>query len=70
MSKMNFHRFRLLLFPDYRIWPTCHASQGRPAPCNEESFFVRHAYFLGATDPYKSLKTIVKVESTRKLGPP
>ena len=23
---------------------------------NEESFFVRHAYFLGASDPYKSLK--------------
>ncbi|MER8911527.1 hypothetical protein NKH99_28395 [Mesorhizobium sp. M0854] len=23
---------------------------------NEESFFVRHAYFLGANDPYKSLK--------------
>ncbi len=24
---------------------------------NEESFFVRHAYFLGAQDPYKSLKS-------------
>ncbi|MCB1317181.1 MAG: site-specific DNA-methyltransferase, partial [Leptospiraceae bacterium] len=24
---------------------------------NEESFFVRHAYFLGANDPYKALKT-------------
>lgn len=23
---------------------------------NEESFLVRHAYFLGASDPYKSLK--------------
>ncbi|MCY4238646.1 MAG: site-specific DNA-methyltransferase, partial [Rhodospirillaceae bacterium] len=29
---------------------------------NEESFFVRHAYFLGAQDPYKSLKTSLKVE--------
>jgi adenine-specific DNA-methyltransferase len=29
---------------------------------NEESFFVRHAYFLGASDPYKSLKTTLKVE--------
>lgn len=29
---------------------------------NEESFFVRHAYFLGATDPYKSLKTTLKAE--------
>jgi adenine-specific DNA-methyltransferase len=27
---------------------------------NEESFFVRHAYFLGANDPYKSLKTTLK----------
>jgi len=27
---------------------------------NEESFFVRHAYFLGASDPYKSLKTTLK----------
>ena len=24
---------------------------------NEESFFVRHAYFLGANDPYKSLNS-------------
>jgi adenine-specific DNA-methyltransferase len=29
---------------------------------NEESFFVRHAYFLGANDPYKALKTTLKVE--------
>jgi adenine-specific DNA-methyltransferase len=29
---------------------------------NEESFFVRHAYFLGATDPYKALKTTLKAE--------
>jgi adenine-specific DNA-methyltransferase len=30
---------------------------------NEESFFVRHAYFLGAaTDPYKALKTTLRVE--------
>ena len=29
---------------------------------NEESFFVRHAYFLGANDPYKSLKTALKAE--------
>ena len=29
---------------------------------NEESFFVRHAYFLGAGDPYKSLKTTLKDE--------
>lgn len=29
---------------------------------NEESFFVRHAYFLGAGGPYKSLKTTLKAE--------
>ncbi len=29
---------------------------------NEESFFVRHSYFLGANDPYKALKTSLKAE--------
>jgi adenine-specific DNA-methyltransferase len=29
---------------------------------DEESFFVRHAYFLGAHDPYKALKTTLKLE--------
>lgn len=29
---------------------------------NEESFFVRHAYFLGANDPYTALKTTLKAE--------
>ncbi|MEZ6142946.1 MAG: site-specific DNA-methyltransferase [Zavarzinella sp.] len=29
---------------------------------NGESFFVRQAYFLGANDPYKSLKTTLKAE--------
>ncbi|MCL4290830.1 MAG: site-specific DNA-methyltransferase [Thermoleophilia bacterium] len=29
---------------------------------NEESFFVRHAYFLGADDPYKALKTTLRAE--------
>jgi adenine-specific DNA-methyltransferase len=33
---------------------------------NEESFFVRHAYFLGAGDPYKSLKTTLKAEIDQK----
>ena len=32
------------------------------ADFNAESFFVRHAYFLGANDPYKSLKTTLKAE--------
>ena len=29
---------------------------------NQEAFFVRHAYFLGASDPYKSLRTTLKAE--------
>ncbi|MCL1908185.1 MAG: site-specific DNA-methyltransferase [Holophagaceae bacterium] len=32
---------------------------------NEESFFVRHAYFLGANDPYKALQTSLKAEIDR-----
>ncbi len=33
---------------------------------NEESFFVRHAYFLGANDPYKALKQTLKAEIDRE----
>ena len=33
---------------------------------NEESFFVRQAYFLGAKDPYKALKTTLKAEINRE----
>ena len=33
---------------------------------NDESFFVRQAYFLGANDPYKSLKTTLKAEIDRE----
>ena len=29
---------------------------------NDESFFVRQAYFLGANDPYKALRTTLKAE--------
>jgi adenine-specific DNA-methyltransferase len=29
---------------------------------NEESFFVRHAYFLGANDPYNALRVTLKAE--------
>ena len=29
---------------------------------SQESFFVRHAYFLGQNDPYKALKTTLKAE--------
>jgi adenine-specific DNA-methyltransferase len=36
---------------------------------NEESFFVRHAYFLDPSDPYKALKTRCGPKSTRKPGP-
>ena len=34
---------------------------------NEESFFVRHAYFLGANDPYKALKTTLKADIDRDV---
>ena len=33
---------------------------------NEESFFVRQAYFLGGKDPYKSLQTTLKAEIDRE----
>ena len=33
---------------------------------NSESFFVRHAYFLGTNDPYKSLRTTLKAEINRE----
>ncbi len=33
---------------------------------NQESFFVRHAYFLGAADPYKSLKTTLNAEINKE----
>ena len=33
---------------------------------NEESFFVRRAYFMGANDPYKSLKASLKAEIDRE----
>jgi len=35
---------------------------------NEESFFVRHAYFLGANDPYKALKTTLRAEIDEEAG--
>jgi adenine-specific DNA-methyltransferase len=34
---------------------------------NEESFFVRQAYFLGANDPYGSLKTSLKAEINKEV---
>jgi len=33
---------------------------------NEESFFVRQAYFLGANDPYGALKTTLKAEINKE----
>ena len=33
---------------------------------NEESFFVRQAYFLGANDPYNALRTTLKAEIDRE----
>ena len=37
---------------------------------SEESFFVRHASFLGANDPYKALKTTLKAEIDPTPGRP
>ena len=34
---------------------------------NEESFFVRHAYFLGQNDPYSALKTTLKAEINEEV---
>ena len=34
---------------------------------NEESFFVRQAYFLGANDPYTALKTTLKAEINEEV---
>ena len=34
---------------------------------NEESFFVRHAYFLGKNDPYKALKTTRQIHGERRV---
>ena len=43
-------------------WPDGIACWFIDTDYNEEAFFVRHAYFLGAHDPYKSLKTTLKAE--------
>ena len=48
----------------------CHSADGIACwfvdtDYNRESFFVRHAYFLGANDPYKALKTTLKAEIDR-----
>jgi len=42
--------------------PTISPAGSLIAIFNEESFFVRQAYFLGQNDPYKSLKTSLKAE--------
>ena len=34
----------------------------------KESFFVRHAYFLGQNDPYRALKTTLKAEINQERG--
>lgn len=34
----------------------------RGKDAQEEAFFVRHAYFLGANDPYKSLRNTLKAK--------
>lgn len=36
---------------------------------NGESFFVRHAYFTGADEPYDKLKRALRLRSTKLPGP-
>jgi len=44
---------------------------GSSIPTTTRKFFVRHAYFLGANDPYQSLKTALKAEIDEgRLGKP
>ena len=42
--------------------PTASPAGSSTPTTDEESFFVRHAYFLGAGDPYKALRTTLKAE--------
>ena len=42
--------------------PTASPAGSSIPTTTRESFFVRHAYFLGANDPYKSLRTTLKAE--------
>ena len=42
--------------------PTASPAGSSIPTTTRESFFVRHAYFLGASDPYKSLRTTLKAE--------
>jgi len=37
-------------------------SRRRSAEYNGESFFVRHAYFTGAEEPYEKLKRALRAE--------
>lgn len=66
--RIAFHGF---LGPDPRLTPlnegsyTLDGAVGFPildTDYNEESFFVRYAYFLGDNDLYKALKTKLKAE--------
>ena len=40
-----------------------HAQAADTRSLQRGEFFVRHAYFLGANDPYKALRTTLKAES-------
>ena len=48
--------------PEKKLGPEAIALWMIDTDYNEESFFVRQAYFLGANDPYKALKTTLKAE--------
>ena len=50
--------------PELLQWISSQGLRGRFSEnaCLAGQFFVRHAYFLGANDPYKALKTTLKAE--------
>jgi len=48
-----------------RDYTTIDAESVRRHEYNEESFFVRHAYFLGQNDPYGALKTTLKAQTVQ-----
>ena len=64
----------MIAFADISMVPMAHAGEWRvngpesiacwfiDTDYNEESYFVRQAYFLGANDPYSALKTTLKAE--------
>ena len=70
LSTAHFHQIKINgvdIFDPRRGEPKSHDTDGIACwfidtDYNGQSFFVRHAYFIGAQDPYKQLKTTLKAE--------